>query len=118
MANTVPFIVGYASVQSHLSLEEVAELFSGKIFGGLAFGGKDLEIYEEVPAVFLDMPILGLRVVLSGYSGFEEDQNYTLSVSPWFNFDYAMQVDVRIDSYLTCLFNEVLKDMEDVKVLF
>ena len=28
-----------------------------------------------------------------------------------------MQVDVRIDSYLTCLLNEELKDMDEVKVL-
>lgn len=117
MEKQVPFIVGYVSMQSNLSLEAVASILSEKLFGGVEFGGKELEIHEEVPAVFLDIPILGMKVVFDGYSGFDDENHFTLSITPWNTFDGIEQVDVRIDNYLICLLKDVLKDTDSIEVM-
>jgi hypothetical protein len=57
----LPWFVGYAGMQSNLSLEEVGKILSDRVFGGLEFSGRDLEIHEEVPAIFIQEPIMGQR---------------------------------------------------------
>ncbi len=59
-------ISGSVIFKSELRLEEVGELLSSELLGGAKLGGLEEEIYEEVPAIFCE--ILGMRVVLSGYS--------------------------------------------------
>ena len=54
------------NIDSQLSLEEVGELISKKIFGGLKFIGREQYIRDEVPAVYLESDLLGLSYVLSG----------------------------------------------------
>ena len=108
MSEKVPFIVGYASLKSSLTIEEVGEILSNKVFGGLKFGGKELEIYEEVPAIFIQEPIMGLKIVLDGYSGFDEDSGFNLSVGPWLILEGFLREDVRIDNYLQQLLKALL----------
>ncbi|WP_052324287.1 hypothetical protein [Flavihumibacter sp. ZG627] len=117
MQKVAPFIVGYVSLKSELSLEELAVILSQKLFGGLEFGGKELEIHEEVPAIFLNEPILGLKVVLEGYSGFEDESHFTLSVSPWITLSDIERIDMRIDDYLVGLLKVQLKDIDSIKIL-
>lgn len=117
MNRQVPFIVGYVSMQSDLSLEALASILSKKLFGGLVFGGRELEIHEEVPAVFIDAPLLGMKIVLDGYSGLNEDDYFTLSISPWVTFDREDKFDVRLDEYLICLLKDALHDIKNIRVI-
>lgn len=50
--------------QAKGSLEEIGGYLSKQVFGGLPFGGKDACIHEEIPAVFIGEPIMGMQVVL------------------------------------------------------
>jgi hypothetical protein len=109
----IPWFVGYASMQSALSLEEVGELLSEKVFGGLKFSGRELEIHEEVPAIFIQEPIMGLKVVLEGYSGFDENVHFHLSVAPWITFDEFDEETIRLDHYLVELLKISLKELKD-----
>ncbi len=117
MKKIAPFIVGYVSFKSELSLEKVGTILSQKLFGGLEFGGKELEIHEEVPAIFLDEPILGLKVVLDGYSGFEGENHFTLSISPWIPLPDIERMEVRIDDYLVEILKSQLDGTDSIKVL-
>ena len=113
----MPFIVGYVSIQSDLSLEALASILSEKLFGGLVFGGREIDIHEEVPAVFIDAPLLGMKIVLDGFNGLNEDDYFTLSISPWVTFDREDKFDVRIDEYLICLLKNVLHDIDKIRVI-
>jgi len=64
-------------IHSEESLEKVASILSEKLFGGLPFGGKDLRIFDEVPALRLEGNFLGLFVAVLGYRG-----EYELIVEP------------------------------------
>lgn len=63
--NKVPDIWGTGILKTDLSLEGVAEIISDRFFGGLPFGGKEEYIHEEVSAVFIEYPIMGLLITLS-----------------------------------------------------
>src|SRR5438876_5199785 len=54
---------------SDKSLEEVAEIVSNRLFGGVRFIGKGEYIRDEVPAIYSERDILGMRVVLTGGPG-------------------------------------------------
>jgi hypothetical protein len=69
----------HATVWIHTeeSLEKVTSILSEKFFGGLSFGGKDLRIFDEVPALRLEGNFLGLFVAVHGYPG-----EYALIIQP------------------------------------
>lgn len=114
----LPWFVGYAAIQSNLSLEEVGQLLTEKVFAGLEFSGKELEIHEEVPAIFIQQPLMGLKVILEGYSGFEKNTQFGLSVAPWITFDEFDSDTIRLDHYLIELLKISLNDVKDkIKVL-
>lgn len=117
MNKSVPFFVGYASLQSSLSLEEVGEILSREVFGGLSFGGKELDIHEEIPAVFIQNSFMGLKVVLDGYSGFGQDEYFTLSVGSSISFKNVESETVSLDDYLFNLLKIALKDVEALMVI-
>jgi hypothetical protein len=62
---------------SKLDIEGVAAIISERLFGGAKFVGRERYIYDEVPAIFLEQPILGLRIVLQGFGG---DDGYFLEM--------------------------------------
>lgn len=116
--NTVPDIWGYGIVKSDLSLEEVAAIISEKLFGGLPFGGKDRHIYEEVPAVLIGTPIMGMRIVLAaGTPG-----HYVLEIQPHGLFRRHLTknevpgIRIRFDAYLYHLLKQGLKDIPGIQV--
>ncbi|MEO5684261.1 MAG: hypothetical protein ABIQ88_16590 [Chitinophagaceae bacterium] len=116
MRSTAPFFVGYVSLKSNLSLEHVGEILSNKVFGGIAFSGKELEIHEEIPALFIHNTILGFRIVLDGYSGFDQSQYFTLSVRTCVSIEGVNPEIVRLDSYLFNLLKVVLKEIPEIEV--
>ncbi|GMQ64600.1 hypothetical protein [Vallitalea maricola] len=79
---SIPFIKGTTTFQSSLSIVEVGAIISQKVFGGLVLKGLEKRIYDEVPIIFINSEILGLRVVLSGYSGYSEGNHFVLQISP------------------------------------
>ncbi|MED1786881.1 hypothetical protein P4V47_05060 [Brevibacillus laterosporus] len=108
----VPFLVGTVAFQSNQSLEEVGKLISERLFGGLQFGGKEEYIHEEIPAIYISELILGLRVILSGYSGFGEEDWFVLKLGPLRGVPKnGEKYDLSV--YLQTLFS----DFHDFKVL-
>lgn len=113
----LPFIVGSVSLKSNLIIEEVGEIISDKLFGGLKFGGREMSVYEEVPAIYISSHVLGLRVILSGYSGHGEEDGYALEVSPGITANGFEWKEYNIGLYLTQLCKEVLADTAEISVL-
>ena len=64
-------------IYSNDSIESIAIILSENIFCGIPFGGGDLGIFDEVPALRLERYYLGLFVALHGYQG-----EYTLLIKP------------------------------------
>src|ERR1044071_5349173 len=73
------YLVCGLSFLSEKNLEEVAEIISTKLIGGIPFVGKDEFIYDEVPAVYTKHDVLGLRVILQGFGG---EDGYHLGMHP------------------------------------
>jgi len=71
-----PFLKGLVVIHSESSIESLGKHISSILFKGIAFGGRDDEVFQEVPALFVD--VLGLRFVLSGYAG----KHYVLECFP------------------------------------
>ena len=97
------------NIYSDKSLEEVAELISNEIFGGIVLGGKDKRILDEVPAVFTDA-LLGLRIVLYGYGG---NDGYVLQFVtrnfPWDQYPdrWRTDLEVNISKYIAWLLRNI-----------
>jgi hypothetical protein len=53
-------------IVTQLSLEELGEVISLRLLGGIPMGGREEYIYDEVPAIFAEKEVLGARFVLSG----------------------------------------------------
>ncbi len=51
-------------IRSNLPLEDVANRVSGKLFPGCGWHRSKSGYYEEVPALDLDVPLLGLQLSL------------------------------------------------------
>lgn len=50
--------------ESDYGLEEIADILSKRMFGGIPFGGLSECIHEEVPAVFIREALMGMQVIL------------------------------------------------------
>ena len=61
-------------IKCNLELIELGELLSEKVFAGIKFGGLNEHIHEEIPAIYIDEPVLGFQIILDGY----KDEYYTL----------------------------------------
>lgn len=73
---------------------QVGEKISENLIGGLPFVGLEEYIYDEVPAVYIKQPILGLEIVLQGYGGSE---GYVLGINLAYCVDAPgdyMKVDI------------------------
>lgn len=108
----IPYLVGTVAFQSSQTLEEVGKLISERLFGGLKFEGKEEYIYEEIPAIYISELILGLRVILSGYSGFDEEEWFELKLGP------LRGVPQNGEKYdLSAYLETLLSDFHDFKIL-
>ena len=59
------------------SLERVADVLSEKLFARVPFGGSELGLFDEVPALRLEGDFLGLFVAVHGEKG-----EYVLLIQP------------------------------------
>ncbi|MFN8712951.1 MAG: hypothetical protein ACK5Z2_08865 [Bacteroidota bacterium] len=111
MSHTVTkqHIHGSVPFQSNLSITEVGDLISKKVFPDMSFGGLEENIYDEVPAIYIKDNPLGLLIVLQGYQGTTEGLGYSLNITPNFNptsvvgVSFINSIDVDISDYLYCL---------------
>jgi len=114
----IPFFTGHVNMQSDLPIEEVGKEVSKILFGGLEFGGKELEICEEVPAIFIQSAILGLQVILQGTSGFDKINGYYLSITPLDNIvSDKKRSKFGLENYLYELLKVGLFETPDILVL-
>lgn len=51
-------IHGYCKIWSELSLENLGAILSERVFCKIPFGGREEDIHEEVPAIFIQQPFL------------------------------------------------------------
>jgi hypothetical protein len=56
-------------------------------------------------------------VILDGFSGFDKNLHFSLSVAPWISFDEFDAETVRLDSYLVELLKKSLKELGDTIVV-
>ena len=112
----LPKIVGSVNIRSLLSLEEVGTILSGTIFGGQVFSGRDLDICEEIPAIIIS-PFLGMKVILQGYPGYNEEEGFNLTVSSWFALNGATYEQLDINDYVYHLLKTELKDYPELEIL-
>lgn len=110
---SVPNLWGSIAFTSSMSIEEVGGLLSESIFSGLPFIGKEKNIYEEVPAIYLEDRFLGLNVILSGGG----EYNYCLEIHGNYNPKEVKSHRVRLDDYLYHLLLDTLLNDKSVKII-
>lgn len=98
------YLIGSVEFQSELSIFDVSNLISEKVFSGLKFEGFEESIYEEIPALYIKSPILGTKIVLSGTKGFSNDDSYLLDLIPVDENYYLTSDSIDIKIYLEDLF--------------
>jgi hypothetical protein len=97
-------------IVSKKSLEEVGQIISDAIFGGVPFTGKEENLCDEIPCVVLSKFILGLSITLQQ----GKDQIYYLSASPsnsHTNDGYEVNT-----TDLSVYFGLCLKDIEGLEI--
>ena len=114
MDNKITRVIGSVGLKSTLSIEEIAEILSELVFGGAKFGGKELKIYDEVPALFINKGVLGLRVILQGYAS---NEHFHLGLLPDFKLKGIEKYEVDLSTYLLALLKERLKDVSEIQVI-
>ena len=62
-------------LSSQMSLEEIGRAVSGRVLGGIPFVGREEHIRDEVPAIFSQSEVLGIRFILMGEP---DDEGYYL----------------------------------------
>jgi hypothetical protein len=109
------FLVCGLVLFSEKSLEEVAEILSAKLIAGIPFVGRDEFIYDEIPAVYAERDVLGLRIILQGFGG---EDGYQLEIRPR---DYPSEnkpLDLtrtsRVD--ITDFIGFLLKDIKELRL--
>ncbi len=115
-----PHIHGSVKFRSNLEIEEVGRIISEKIFSGLAFGGKEENIYEEIPAIYINNLMLGFQFVIQGFSGLEKSDGFSLDMIPYFSikktdkFKNTKSYDVNLNNYLYALLDTRLKGFSNI----
>lgn len=106
----MPYLVCSLVFLSEKSLEEVAAIISAKLIGGIPFVGRDEHIYDEIPAVYAEHDVLGLRLILQGFGG---EEGYQLEIKPrrypLGNEPADLRQESRVDmtEYIAFLFRDV-----------
>ena len=87
---------------SDKSLEEVAEIVSNRLFGGVRFIGKGEYIRDEVPAIYSERDILGMRIILMGGPGQE---------------GYYLEMETRREPGVVLTAEHIRKSLVDISTL-
>jgi len=107
----LPFFECDLLIISDMSIEEVGELISKKLFGGLPFGGKENYIYDEIPAIYIKDKILGFKIILNGFPG--KNGGYILHLVSKFESMEDMEFEeIDLEKYIAC----ALGDIEELEI--
>jgi len=87
---------------SDKSLEEVAEIVSNRLLGGVRFIGKGEYIRDEVPAIYSERDILGMRIILMGGPGQE---------------GYYLEMETRREPSVVLIAEQIRKSLVDISPL-
>lgn len=110
--DTIPFLCGSVLIESKLSLEALAEVLSSRLFRGLPFIGKEKNLYEEIPAIYIDGNFLGLSVILSG----GQESGYQLEVLSNFFLPQVKKENIYLDGYLFELLKKMIEPDDDILI--
>ncbi len=120
MKKKYPYFKCLVPIYSNKDIEGLAKIISNKLFGGIPFIGLEEHIYEEVPAIFIDHPILGLQAVIQGFGGKEgytlEVHSHPVNIEP----DDTDIMYIDIAGYVAALIEgteELKVDYEEIKTL-
>jgi hypothetical protein len=110
--------IGGVEIHSSFSLEELALIISKEIISGLEFGGKELQIHDEIPCVFIPTLILGLSVELDEITSTDNRRYYILQISNRLfpHIEGTKTELLNIDDYLYYVFKESLKDYSNILI--
>lgn len=97
-------IIGKVQMKSDFSILELGEIISEKILGGVVLDGLEKNIYDEVPAIFAQNGLLGLSVILQGYSGKDNPIGYWFEIIPNYSENKTEAETINLSNYLTSLF--------------
>ena len=96
------------NIKSTLCLEDVAEIVSAHLLGGVQFGGKEESIRDEIPAIYSSEYVLGARFLLLGEP---DDEGYYFEVLDHKRLSGATPTQVRdfldISSDIVALLEDV-----------
>jgi hypothetical protein len=111
-------IKGWVTLKTTLDLNDLGKILSKTIFSNIPFVGEEENIHEHIPAVYLEKEWLGLRVELGGFSGFLDDDGYSIIVKTSYNLKINSEGNwLYINSYLFGLFMELLKDYPEIQII-
>jgi hypothetical protein len=98
----------YGSIpfRSPHALQEVADILSKEMAGGIPFGGREEMIWGDIPALYLGRGLLGLRVELGGWPG---EQGYELRILPRTAVTSQMS-DTELGEFVSELSKRIRKD--------
>lgn len=72
------YLIAFVDFMAPWELQELTQRLSSHMFGGLKFVGLDEGIWDEVPAMRLQSPVLGLQIVVGGEGG---DRGFTMEIN-------------------------------------
>ncbi len=110
---SIPFIKGTTTFKTELSIDEVGDIISQTLFGGIKLNGLEKRLYDEIPAIFTEHEIMGLRVILSGYSGYSEGKHFVLHIAPFGfskKFGQVESQEIQLNEYLKKLMEYYFSD--------
>jgi hypothetical protein len=76
------FLVGEINLKTKLSILALGDVLSRAVFGGIKFRGLDEEIYDEIPAIYLEENLFGFRIILQGFSENIDTNGFWLNIFP------------------------------------
>jgi hypothetical protein len=102
---------------SDKSLEEVAEVISKHLLGGVGFIGKSECIRDEIPTIYSEADILGMRVILMGEPG---QKGYYLEMETRREHGVVLTAEQTMKSLvdITSLVSKLLNGVEGITVSF
>lgn len=107
-------VIGSVQIKSDLPIQDLGQIISESILGGIKLGGIEKNIYEEVPAIFCGL--LGFSAVLHGYAGLGDETSFWFDLVPNFSSQEDEKETIDLGNYLAALFKDRLKDHPEIKI--
>ncbi len=102
-------------ILSPLALEEVAQVISNQVLGGIPFVGREHRIRDEIPAVYTEGEFLGMHAVLMGEP---DDEGFMLTMDTGALLTTLSSREIR-ESFVNIspLVAKLLSGAEQIKVI-